>query len=131
MVPGGSWHGEQRALGPACGGAVGGARPGKTALAAEWSVGLRIVLAVPAGLALLLSIGTAQWTVLRPLVRGAARWIAWTALAWPAGLAVFMAVATPLWQPGQAPWLSAVIGAGAGADRPGRTGRRTGPSALS
>ena len=81
----------------------------------SWPVGVRLGLAVLGGAALLLSIGVAQWTVLRSLVPGAARWIGWTALAWLAGLAVFMAVAMPLWQPGQAVWLIASIGALAGA----------------
>ena len=81
----------------------------------DWPVAVRLVLAVLGGSALLLSIGVAQWTVLRRLVPAAARWIGWTALAWLAGLAVFMAVATPLWQPGQAVWLIALIGALAGA----------------
>jgi cation-transporting P-type ATPase E len=80
-----------------------------------WPAPLLLATAVPAGLVLLLSIGTAQWTVLRGRVRGAARWIGWTALAWVAGLAVFGAVAPPLWRPGQPTWLVALIGAGAGA----------------
>jgi hypothetical protein len=53
------------------------------------------------GAGLLLSIGTAQWLVLRRHVRRAGWWIAATAAAWTAGLAVFLGVATPLWQPDQ------------------------------
>jgi Ca2+-transporting ATPase len=105
----------------------------RTALAAAlaWAVGLLpsalagsrqawptiavLALAVPAGLVLLTSIGIAQWTVLRRSVPAAARWIGWTALAWLAGLTVFMVVATPLWQPDQPTWLTAAIGALAGA----------------
>jgi Ca2+-transporting ATPase len=64
---------------------------------------------------LLLGIGVAQWTVLRPLLPKAAPWIGWTAMAWFAGLMVFMAVATPLWHPGQQLWLVTMIGALAGA----------------
>ncbi|MET0765994.1 MAG: cation-transporting P-type ATPase [Blastococcus sp.] len=79
-----------------------------------WPVALQIAVAVPGGLVLLLSIGTAQWTVLRRFVPGAVRWIGWTALAWLTGLIVFMVVATPLWQPGQPLWLIAAIGALAG-----------------
>jgi len=80
----------------------------------DWPPVVQMSLAVPGGLVLLLSIGAAQWTVLRRLAPGAGRWIGWTALGWLAGLAVFMAVATPLWQPEQAGWLIAGIGALAG-----------------
>jgi hypothetical protein len=66
------------------------------------------------GGALLATIGTAQWTVLRHLVPRAAWWIPATALAWAFGLGAFLAVATPLWQPGQPVWLTVVIGASAG-----------------
>lgn len=62
---------------------------------------------------LLGSIGSGQWIELRHHVPRAWRWIAGNAAAWAAGLAVFMAVATPLWEPGQAAWLTALIGAGA------------------
>ncbi len=81
----------------------------------DWPVAAIIALAVPAGLVLLLGIGVAQWTVLRPLLPKAAPWIGWTAMAWFAGLMVFMAVATPLWHPGQQLWLVTMIGALAGA----------------
>jgi Ca2+-transporting ATPase len=81
----------------------------------EWPPGVQMAVAVPAGLTLLATIGTAQWTVLRRSVPGASRWIGWTALAWLAGLTVFLAVATPLWQPGQPLWLVAAIGVLAGA----------------
>ncbi|WP_370962550.1 hypothetical protein [Amycolatopsis sp. cg9] len=53
------------------------------------------------GLALLCSIGFAQWLVLRRHVPRSARWIATTAGAWLVGLAVFLGVTTPLWQSGQ------------------------------
>jgi hypothetical protein len=79
-----------------------------------WPVPVQVAVGVIAGPVLLASIGVAQWTVLRRCVPAAERWIGWTALAWPAGLTVFMVVATPLWQPGQALWLTAVIGALAG-----------------
>lgn len=67
------------------------------------------------GAALLATIGTAQWTVLRSLVPRAGRWIRATALAWLIGLGAFLAVASPLWQPGQPVWLVVAIGALAGA----------------
>jgi hypothetical protein len=66
------------------------------------------------GAALLATIGTAQWTVLRPLVPRAARWIPATALAWVIGLGAFLAVATPLWHPGQPVGLVIAVGALAG-----------------
>ncbi|GAA3455675.1 hypothetical protein [Dactylosporangium matsuzakiense] len=63
-----------------------------------------------AGVALLATIGTAQWAILRRHVAQAWRWIITTALAWLAGLTVFLAFAMPLWQPGQPAAL--VIGIG-------------------
>lgn len=90
-----------------------------------WSVGALFVLTdgmsgwtslpqlgtfVAGGLVILLSIGVAQWVVLRGYVRGAASWIAATAAAWLAGLTAFTAFTTPLWQPEQSPALVAVIG---------------------
>jgi hypothetical protein len=79
-----------------------------------WPQPVLIVFAVAVGIALLLSIGTAQWTVLRGHVPKAARWIVITAGAWLAGLAVFFVVAPPLWQPGQPLPLVILIGVVAG-----------------
>ena len=79
-----------------------------TALGAWWVLA---VLAVP----LLLSIGVAQWWVLRDRVPWARPWIAVTAAAWLAGLAVFLAFATPLWWSGQAPVLTVLVGVAGGA----------------
>jgi hypothetical protein len=54
---------------------------------------LLVVLAVPAGLALLATIGAAQWLVLRRHVEGASVWVVANALGWLAGLVVvFVAV---------------------------------------
>lgn len=78
-----------------------------------WPAVAQIVAGTIAALALLVSIGFAQWIELREHVARAWRWIAGSAAAWAAGLAVFMAVATPLWQPGQDVWVSAAIGLGA------------------
>ncbi|MFQ1002413.1 HAD-IC family P-type ATPase [Modestobacter sp. SSW1-42] len=75
---------------------------------------VQLTVLAPAGVVLLLSVGAAQWTVLRRHVPGAGAWVGWTALGWLAGLALFTAVATPLWQPGQPVWLVAGIGACAG-----------------
>jgi uncharacterized integral membrane protein len=76
----------------------------------DWPAPAQIVVGTTAGVVLLVSIGFAQWIELRRHLPRAWRWIAGSAAAWAAGLGVFMAVATPLWQPGQDPWLSAVIG---------------------
>jgi hypothetical protein len=73
-----------------------------------------IAIATVLGGALLLTIGTAQWLVLRRYLRRSGSWIAATALAWLGGLAVFAVIASPLWQPGQPVWLVAAIGALAG-----------------
>jgi hypothetical protein len=71
--------------------------------------------AVLGGLALLASIGTAQWLVLRRAGHDVPWWIATTAGGWLAGLTVFMAVATPLWRLGQPAPLVIAIGVFAGA----------------
>lgn len=76
-----------------------------------WPPALLIPLAVAGGLVLLLSIGTAQWLVLRPHVPRAARWIEATAAAWVLALVLFTAVTTPLWQPGQPVAVTMLIGA--------------------
>ncbi|MBH0781738.1 hypothetical protein [Nocardia bovistercoris] len=68
---------------------------------ADLSVFVVVPAVVLGGAVLLLSIGVAQWAVLRRYVSGAARWILATALAWAGGLAAFTAFTTPLWQPGQ------------------------------
>lgn len=68
-------------------------------------------IAAVAGIAVLLSLGTAQWFVLRDHFPGAHLWVWANALVWGAGLLVFAAVTTPLWQPGQPPVLVALIGA--------------------
>ncbi len=80
----------------------------------DWPIALVVASATILGALLLLSIGTAQWTVLRHHVDGAWRWIAVTALAWLAGLTVFMLVAPPLWREGQPIALIVAIGAFAG-----------------
>jgi hypothetical protein len=79
-----------------------------------WAAGVRMAVAVPAALLLLLSIGAAQWTVLRWVLPGSAHWIGWTATGWLAGLAVFLGVAPPLWHAGQGVVQVAAIGALAG-----------------
>lgn len=70
-----------------------------------------VLLATVLGAAVLLSLGTGQWLVLRRHVQGGSIWIWANVLAWAAGLLVFAAFTTPLWRPGQAPPLIALIGA--------------------
>ncbi|GLY38223.1 hypothetical protein Amsp01_042470 [Amycolatopsis sp. NBRC 101858] len=60
--------------------------------------------------ALLLSIGLAQWLVLRRHLAHSARWIGTTAAAWLLGLAAFLGVTMPLWQPGQSLGTTVLIG---------------------
>ncbi|WP_433728057.1 hypothetical protein ACQP2Y_13985 [Actinoplanes sp. CA-051413] len=80
----------------------------------SWPVALVVPGAVLLGAALLASIGTAQWLILRRHVTGALRWIGTTALAWLVGLGVFLGFAMPLWQPGQPLALTIAIGVGGG-----------------
>ncbi|WP_433716013.1 hypothetical protein ACQP2U_19800 [Nocardia sp. CA-084685] len=75
-----------------------------------WSPWTLVPAAVIGGIILLLSIGVAQWFVLRHFVIGANRWIWATSLAWLAGLLVFTAFTSPLWQPGQSTALVVLIG---------------------
>jgi hypothetical protein len=72
------------------------------------------LLVIVGGVALVSSIGVAQWLVLRRFVDRAVAWIPITALAWTAGLGVFLAFATPLWQPGQSTPMIAAIGMAGG-----------------
>lgn len=75
---------------------------------------LVVPVAALAGVALLASIGTAQWVVLRRAGYDRPWWILTTAGGWLAGLAVFMLVATPLWHPDQPVALAVTIGVLAG-----------------
>ena len=78
------------------------------------------------GSALLATIGTAQWLILRHHVGHARRWILTTALAWLAGLGVFLGFAMPLWQPGQSTALIIGIGVAGGLLMAGTTALFTG-----
>ncbi|MBM2616382.1 hypothetical protein JIG36_12520 [Actinoplanes sp. LDG1-06] len=84
-----------------------GMLPSTVTAAPPW---LLIVAAPVLGAALLASIGTAQWLILRTIMDRSASWIVTTALAWLAGLAVFLGFATPLWHPGQPLALTVAIG---------------------
>jgi hypothetical protein len=66
---------------------------------------------VLAGLLLLLSIGLAQWLVLRRHVARSVSWIAVNVVAWALGLGVLLAIVTPLWHEGQSTGLVIAIGA--------------------
>ncbi|GAA3336395.1 hypothetical protein GCM10020358_08400 [Amorphoplanes nipponensis] len=79
-----------------------------------WPPLLLATLGAGLGLALLATIGVAQWWVLRRHVPHAYRWIVATGLAWLAGLAVFLGFAMPLWQPGQPLALVLAIGVAGG-----------------
>lgn len=79
-----------------------------------WHPALQLTVGLFVGVALLGSIGCAQWLELRKHLPRSWRWIPGTALAWMVGLLIFLAIATPLWQPGQPPALIALIGATAG-----------------
>jgi hypothetical protein len=80
----------------------------------SWPPALQVGAGILAASALLASIGTAQWLELRRHIPRAQGWIPATAAAWAAGLLVFLAISTPLWQPGQEPGLTALIGIFAG-----------------
>lgn len=93
-----------------------------------------LAVAVPAaalgGLALLASIGAAQWLVLRRAGHDVPWWIATTAGGWLAGLTVFMVVAPPLWQPDQPAPLVIAIGVLAGVLMAATVAATTGFAAL-
>ncbi len=94
-----------------------------------WPAALVIVAAAVLGPALLMSVGAAQWLVLRRRVARAGWWIASTAAAWLLGLGAFLGFAMPLWQPGQPVALIVLVGAGGGALMAATTSAITG-SAL-
>lgn len=84
-------------------------------LVATWPALVVGVVAAVMGVLLLGSVGTAQWLELRGHVDRAAVWIGVTALAWLLGLGAFLVIAIPLWQPGQAVWVTVLVGLVAGA----------------
>lgn len=80
-----------------------------------WPVAVQVVALGLGGIALLLTIGTAQWVELRHHVAHAGRWVLGTAAAWGLALGVFAGVSSPLWQEGQSFGLLLLIGVFAGA----------------
>jgi hypothetical protein len=99
-------------------------------LLAELAVPIGVIAAAVLGSLLLLSIGAAQWTVLRNHVAGAGRWIAVTAVAWLLGLAAFMLIASPLWHEGQPVALTVASGVLAGLVMAGTVAAVTGLGLL-
>jgi len=82
-------------------------------LAGQWAdlpAAVLVIVGLILGSALLASIGTAQWLVLRTVLPRSASWIVSTAAAWLAGLGVFLGFAMPLWRPGQSVALIVAIG---------------------
>ena len=79
-----------------------------------WPIWLLAGAGLILGTVLLLTIGTAQWLVLRRTMPRSASWIVTTAAAWIVGLSVFLAFATPLWHPGQPMVVTVLIGLVAG-----------------
>jgi hypothetical protein len=77
----------------------------------RWPVWVQVPFAVAAGIAIVLCLGIAQWTVLRDFTDRAALWIWANAAGWIAGLLAFTLVAPPLWHPGQSSTLVVAIGA--------------------
>uniref|UniRef100_UPI0015FEE894 hypothetical protein n=1 Tax=Nocardioides pelophilus TaxID=2172019 RepID=UPI0015FEE894 len=80
--------------------------------AAPWW--LQGVLFPVLGVALLCTIGAAQWVELRHHVPRAGRWIGWTAVAWLCALGAFLAIASPLWHEGQGLAYGIAVGVVAG-----------------
>lgn len=76
----------------------------------HWSPALTVPVAVVLGVALLASVGFAQWMVLRHHLARSRTWVPVSMVAWLAGLGVLMAVVTPLWRPGQSPVLVVAVG---------------------
>jgi uncharacterized integral membrane protein len=76
----------------------------------DWPAAVLALLGAALGSLLLVSIGSAQWLLLRRRVARAWRWVGYSIAAWAVGLGLFFAVATPLWRPGQGPVLLALIG---------------------
>jgi len=95
-----------------------------------WPTPVVLVLAVPLGVLLLLSIGAAQALVLPGSARDGRRWVGVNALGWAAALTVFTLVATPWWQPGQEPWQVIGIGLVAGAAMAATMAATTGVEVL-
>ncbi|MBW9120810.1 hypothetical protein JNB63_11960 [Microbacterium trichothecenolyticum] len=75
-----------------------------------WPVPLQLAALAVLIVAILGSVGGAQWVELRHHLRGAAWWIVGTAIAWLGGLGIFFAIAPPLWHEGQSVATAIAIG---------------------
>lgn len=76
----------------------------------DWPLAVQVPAITFGVILILLSLGVAQWYVLRRWTDRAPLWIWATAAGWAVGLTVFTAITTPLWQPGQAAPLVIAIG---------------------
>lgn len=77
----------------------------------DWPWAVLVPLGLFMGLALVSSIGFAQWTVLRRHVARSRTWVPVNTVAWLVGLGLLFAVAMPLWQEGQSTPVVIAIGA--------------------
>jgi uncharacterized protein DUF6544 len=76
----------------------------------DWPPYLTVPVGVVLGLVVLVSVGFAQWTVLRHHVARSRSWVPANAVAWGAGLAVLFGICMPLWREGQPVALTVAIG---------------------
>jgi hypothetical protein len=77
---------------------------------ADWPTPLAVAVGVLLGTLALLSLGAAQWLVLRRHLSRAGWWVPGTFLGWAVGLLVFAGITTPLWRPGQSAAVVTAIG---------------------
>lgn len=80
----------------------------------SWPALAQVAVASSVGAVILLSIGVAQWSVMRRFLLHAWWWILGTAAAWIIGLGAFFAIAPPLWHEGQPLAVTWSIGIAAG-----------------
>jgi hypothetical protein len=80
-----------------------------------WPVAILVPIGVVLGALVLISLGVAQWLLLRQVLPAAWRWIGWSVAGWAGGLTAFGALTTPLWHPGQDRVLVVAIGVLGGA----------------
>jgi hypothetical protein len=77
----------------------------------RWPLPATVATGTVLGVALLATIGLAQYAVLRRHVARARTWPPVVAVAWLVGLGAFMGITTPLWREGQGAELVIAIGA--------------------
>jgi len=77
----------------------------------HWPPAVTVPLGLLLGFSVLVSIGLAQWTVLRRHVARSRTWVPVNAAAWLLGLGVLLGITTPLWHEGQSTALVVAIGA--------------------